>query len=240
MPTFLNRIRSASAMLVKGVALAWLPAHFALTALLVLPLNPIKAQYETFLHRDFGRFFSQNWSLFAPNPINVNSDLLARCMSESEFRAFDGKTHPTTGWANLTAPVLRHHQENRFSAYDRLSRPQSNFVRGFVSGSDSQYDALRMCQGGDENACRLYQRMADEQRRIYGPMLARVASAYCKETNPGSPPYAVALRMHQAFAQPWSKREEGSAASTVVMELGVYPYARDVVEPHIYRGDTQL
>lgn len=237
MSALLHRIRFVSATLVKGIALLWLPVHFAVTVLLVLPLNPIKAQYEVFLQREFGRFFSQNWSLFAPNPINVNNDLLARCMTESEFLAFDGKTHPTQGWSSLTAPVLERHQENRFSAYDRLSRPQTNFVRAFVSGSDGQYDALRLCQGGDEGACRLYERMAAEQRRIYGPMLARIASAYCKETQPSSAPHAVALRLRQAFAPPWSKRNEADAAAPVVMDLGVYPYSSDIVQPNIYRGD---
>jgi hypothetical protein len=129
-------------------------AHFALTALYVSPTNPLKLRYNIFLGQTTGRFFQQNWSLFAPSPVTSNQRMLVRCLSLKEATS---DSLPSDGWYDITTPLITRHQQNRFSAYDRLNRTQANALRDYYTGGAVLLPWFDACRKGSRDACTAYQ-----------------------------------------------------------------------------------
>lgn len=66
-----------------------LAVHLLMTALHVAPVNPVTVQHETLVRRWTEPLFTQNWKLFAPDPIAVDQGLLVKTRTddrrESEY-----------------------------------------------------------------------------------------------------------------------------------------------------------
>jgi hypothetical protein len=88
----------ASVVLV-GAALLF--GHFFILFLYNGPPNPVQKRNYEAIARYVEPYFSQDWRLFAPNPINFNSQILVRA------KIGDGATpERQTPWLNLTAPAI--------------------------------------------------------------------------------------------------------------------------------------
>jgi hypothetical protein len=206
----------------KAVTLVWLVCHFTLTFLYVMPLTPLKAQLLPLLDVTIGAYFQQNWSLFAPNPISSDEALLVRCLTAAEMSAKDAAGLPASGWHDVSTPLWQHFQRNRFSAYDRLGRPQSNAMRQYMTGGFDLEPWVESCRKGSEQSCAIVKaRLAEAQARS-GVMLSRIGSAYCRDTAVDDKHTHVALRMRRTDAAPWSERFTGKRQSRD-FELGIYP-----------------
>jgi Family of unknown function (DUF5819) len=220
---------------IRASVLAGFLGYFALTFFYCFPNNPIKLQLRSVLQRTIGTYFAQNWSLFAPNPIQANQSLLVRCMITAEFDAAKpAKTLPKDGWNDITTPLFREHQQNRFSVYDRISRTHTNFIKAYMHGGGSFQALFEECRRGDRNACKAGNlQLADARARSIRP-LVKVASSYCQEA--GEPESShVALRVREVPVAPWSRRDEGAPKGRD-FELGVYPIDRDVVTTGVFQA----
>ncbi len=114
--------------------------HFAATFLWNAPENPVKESVAAEVSGYMRPFFVQNWSLFAPNPINAEDELLVRA------QVADPQTGETevTEWRNATKlewSVVRHNP-----APSRASRLSSNLHRRIGSAwrdlTDEQQDIV--------------------------------------------------------------------------------------------------
>lgn len=127
----------------KGLAfflVGLIALHFTATFLWNAPTNPIRESVASEVSGYMRPFFVQNWSLFAPNPINAEDELLVRAQV----------TDPQTGEVEVTPwryPTrlewtLVHHSP----APSRASRLSSNLHRRLNSAwndlSDEQQDIL--------------------------------------------------------------------------------------------------
>lgn len=87
--------------------------HFALTALYVLPLNPVKAKEGQLINGYMQPLFTQNWQLFAPDPLSNNIYVFLQAQysngEESE-------------WYDLSSESYKSNQERRISPNNRLVR----------------------------------------------------------------------------------------------------------------------
>ena len=87
--------------------------HFTLTALYVLPLNPVQAKGVQFINGYMHPLFIQNWQLFAPNPLSDNFYVFLKAQysngEESE-------------WYDLSSQSYKTNQERRISPNNRLVR----------------------------------------------------------------------------------------------------------------------
>ncbi|HZP51586.1 DUF5819 family protein [Actinocrinis sp.] len=109
--------RSWSRALVGGTTLAVVlvvALHLAATFLYNAPANPVSQRYARSVNRWMQPLFTQNWQLFAPNPISENVEIDARASLDPDGRL--------TGWVNLSAqdeaavlgnPVPGHITENQ-------------------------------------------------------------------------------------------------------------------------------
>lgn len=234
-PRVVQRCLMAGRSVVKGLALVLLLVHFALTLVYVLPDNPVKAELLPLLNITIDVYAQQNWNLFAPNPISSDFVMLARCLDDAPPAAqmkeslADGKE-----WTDLSLPIWRAFQADRFSAYDRLIRPLTGTMRTYLNGGATLNRWRSACADkNDEDACKVYETGLQEAREAGGATLRRLGSGFCGAVSPAST--AVALRARVQQAVPWSRRlEPGVTGKSEDVPLGVFAIERGVAGSGIY------
>jgi hypothetical protein len=228
--------RNAAPMLARIGILVLFFAHFALTVCYVMPINPIRIKLNRVLGNTIGRFFRQNWSLFAPSPVQSNQRMLVRPLTAQEAAA---ATLPADGWYDVTTPVIARHQQNRFSAYDRLNRTQATALRDYFGGGIMLHPWMEACAHGDKKACQHYQDGLNAQRRFDSDLLRRTASAFCKDIQ--MPCAKVAVRIRESPAAPWSARHDNRPMPSQDFDVAVFDFDPEVVPAGIYatRGKVQ-
>lgn len=220
---------------VRGVTLGYLAAHFALTFLYVMPINPVSLELQGVLEGTIGRFFSQNWRLFAPNPLSSDQIVLARCLDDDEAKAALAGHLPTEGWFDLSTPVWERYHAHRFSAYDRVSRPATNAARQFISGGTHLAPWYESCQHGNQEACDVFNKQVELLRGPAALVLQRGGSSFCREAQAGRSTTHVAMRLRQDAATPWSKRNDASITpGRTDHELGIFPIVDWVEHSGLY------
>lgn len=192
--------------------------HFLLTIIYVFPMNPIKIRLQPLLDRTIGTVFSQNWSLFAPNPVGQDYILLIQPLKTEDKTQLIG-----TKWFNLSSPFWSRFHDNRFSAYDRLARSQSNALRNAISGDPRLINYLKACEKGDTLSCRIYKESLEYIRDGQIQKLARIGSAFCNDINSAGNRFKYfALRIRVVSFSSWSKRYE-SKKTVHDLDLGMFP-----------------
>lgn len=220
---------------VRGAALLWFLVHFTLTAVYVMPLTPAKMSLQRVLRATIGSFFSQNWSLFAPNPASDNDILLIRCVGAEEEAAITAGGLPPEGWDDISTPLWRRLQQNRFTAYDRMARPQAALIRQYLQGPEDLEAWRDSCRNGSEEACKYVEERFKTLREEVTKSLGKIGSAYCREAFPARTITKVAMRARIISAVPWSKRYTDKPGVSEV-DLGVVPLDHEVALTGIYRA----
>ncbi|SDW77482.1 hypothetical protein SAMN05444487_10665 [Marininema mesophilum] len=100
--------------------------HFAVTAFYLTPDNALKTKWWKPLNQYMEPLFSQNWKLFAPNPVSQNKDLWVKVRIVTP----EGKTKET-GWKNITRPLFKKKQAERLSSEGRVIRYLHAGMRSF-------------------------------------------------------------------------------------------------------------
>jgi hypothetical protein len=244
----MSHVRRIAKITTKTITLIGAAGFIVLTAFYCTPLNPLKMRLSDSVSRLFSGYFSQNWRLFAPEPLAANDDFHVRCISGPALSAagdVSSDNSPSTpsssladkgndgDWRDVTRPLWNAFHRHRLSSYDRLARPINTAIRRYVSGDEGVRPYIQDCQRGEKAACdRVDAAMsaAKNQTRVF---LARIASAYCADVNPSKSLSHVALRIVRRPANPWSKRFDGPAPS-IYEELGTFPFDTEVVAPGIY------
>lgn len=113
----LGRLKKPAQVLVKFGIIAILIVHYGILFLHQLNENPLQHEYKYKLHSYVDPFFSQAWTLFAPNPINTNMSLLMRFNYHME----DSTSHETE-WLDITEPLIKDRKENFWSPAQRISK----------------------------------------------------------------------------------------------------------------------
>lgn len=217
------------------LSVLWLLFHFGLTAAYVMPPNPMSTAWHPFLDTIIGKYFSQNWQLFSPEPLTENYALYVRPLTDPQVAASSKNGLPRDGWFDITSPLLVRYQQNRLSAYDRLARPHINGILNWLSGGVSLAPWQQSCEMGDSKACTFYNNQLKLTRAEEGKVLARAASVFCKDMAQSCRGAAyIALRAHEELPVPWSQRYTTSKLVTHDVDLGVFPIDTSVSSAGIY------
>lgn len=220
-----ERRRTAVAAGLKILSLTWLWAHFALTLVYVMPPNPLRLAWSGPVDTYIGGFFWQNWGLFAPNPEHTSRFLLLRPLHVSGQEI--PEVHAEEGWHDVTSLAVQAHQQNRFSAYERVSRAYTNPVRSLLGGS-SQLDPWReSCRRGNEQSCRVFEEQYTALGRRSYQLLRRWVSSVALTDMGWSQASHVAVRVRAVGSVPWSRRE-APQRDTTDMDLAVFVLDRGV------------
>ncbi|WP_214808607.1 MULTISPECIES: DUF5819 family protein [unclassified Exiguobacterium] len=94
--------------------------HCVITFAYNMPINPISHKSAKIINNYMEPLFSQNWHLFAPNPVSTNNCVIVK------GTYFDEKGNKKeTGWLNLTEKYINTYQVNRFDP----KRPHLSAIR---------------------------------------------------------------------------------------------------------------
>lgn len=223
-------------MSVRILTLLGLGLHFALTLVYVFPLNPMKMELGLLATRTIGTYFPQNWSLFAPTPVQSTQALLVRCLGPEEVPK-PGAPLPTEGWEDVSSAHFHQAQRHRFSAYERLVRPLQNSLRAYLNGGPDLQPFEASCAKGDKAACDVTQKALAPRRAAAAGMFRRIGSAFCREAFPHRAIAGVALRFRDRAALPWSERN-GGVPKVTDYALGVFPLDTTVALPGLYEAKS--
>ncbi|MFF9376989.1 DUF5819 family protein [Streptomyces griseoluteus] len=188
------------AVLFSGAAL--LGAYLVLAGMTQAPLNPVKLHYYDEINTVTEPYLSQNWMLFAPEPLTDDRGILARVKCES------GRV---TDFYDVTRTYVAQAQHDRFFP-SRLNR--------IVSGTLTQLDTP------DPFLDRLRKKEAEEKKRPVPLLpaektsrneaetfLARYSLSQLPDVCDG-PPAAVQVRAYVRELPSWSQRKDASAKGT--------------------------
>ena len=100
--------------------------HFSIVALTVCPDNPITHIHKIALHAYVDPFFTQNWSLFAPNPVSTNQTLQVRFVSYAKGDSVQ------TEWSDLKESLIKQRAKDFWSPLQRLEKYLGGVTQGIV------------------------------------------------------------------------------------------------------------
>ena len=119
-------------------------AHFTVTALYLTPLNPVKLRLYPYMQAWMSPLFTQNWHLFAPNPVASNYSLVTKCRSGAV----------ESDWINVSHAVLDSYYHNRLSTAKAIGGIQINAILSIVYGGlpTTDLDFASFCLSNPEHA----------------------------------------------------------------------------------------
>lgn len=217
----------------RVTTLLCLVLHFALTILYVGPVNPIKMKLQSVLDATIGTYFPQDWTFFAPEPVDTNFFILVQPLTSVQQSAAIKTGLLQNGWRNITAPGYARLHQNRFSAYDRLMRPQYNTATSLLNVQRNLVPWIEGCKSGDRSACKLVQENLKKSFPPTRQTLVNIASAYCNATQLSRDNTYVAIQIRQVSSVPWSQRFTGKPVVKDI-NVGIFPINRHVAPCRLY------
>lgn len=110
--------------------------HFGMTILYLTPENPLRTKHWNIIYAYMFPYFSQNWYLFAPNPVNQHQNLEIKV----KYKAKNGEILETK-WIDTTKPLLKKLYANRFSPNQRIFEYQSTAMHTYVYNQNRRKQA---------------------------------------------------------------------------------------------------
>lgn len=101
--------------------------HFAFTFIYLSPANSFRYKHWNQIESYMSPLFTQNWKLFAPNPVNRHENIQVRF----KYTNPQGKT-VHSDWKAITLPIVKALQKNHFSPNARISGFASSVSHDFV------------------------------------------------------------------------------------------------------------
>ncbi|GHG71887.1 DUF5819 family protein [Comamonas sp. JC664] len=205
-----------------GLALL-LAVHFGVTLAYLTPINPLKLRVFQPVKGYMEPFFSQRWTLFAPNVVAQSRALLVSCRTEDAHRVV--REHPVV---DITQPLRDLKRRHRLTPADRLDRAQITGVT-MLHAQDDEAARRLLKKPEDTPAYREAVAAVEQERKVrreHGTrLLARVASAACRGLHPNDKILEVGIRIATLKAPPFSRRmEPEEAGETTYSDLPWQPY----------------
>ncbi|MFF2363079.1 DUF5819 family protein [Streptomyces sp. NPDC058122] len=202
------------AVLISGAAL--LGAYLSVAALTQTPLNPVKLRYYDEMNAVTEPYLSQNWMLFAPDPLSDDRGIVARA------RCANGEA---THFYDVSRPYVTRVQHDRFFP-SRINR----LVSGTITQMDSPDPVLARLRNKEAEKKKRpvpllpYEKTSRDQAEIF---LARYSLSQLRNVCDGSPS-AVQVRMYVHELPSWSRRKDPSANGTISFDDLKWRNAEDV------------
>jgi hypothetical protein len=205
-------------LLVGGLAV-----HFGITLAYLTPVNPAKLRVSSLLDGYMEPFFSQRWTLFAPEVSARTKYLLVSCRAEDASGAL--REHP---FVNITQPLRELKQRHRLTPADRLDRAQLAGLK-MTQAQDDEVSRRLLEKPDDSEEYRQAVASVEQhrkQRRERGfRLLIRMASSACAGLHPREQVRDVRVRIATIQAPPFSRRMEPEASGeTSYADTPWFPY----------------
>ncbi|MFE9797491.1 DUF5819 family protein [Streptomyces goshikiensis] len=195
------RTTRRAALLIGG---ALLGVHMIIAALSQAPLSPAKLVYGDAVTEYLDPYFSQNWMLFAPQPMSDSRGIVARvtCRNGSVSEFYD-----------VSAAALEKVQGSRFFPSRDVRLVSSNIQN--LTSTEEVLRRVRQKQTNDKKPALPpipYEKATEAESVKY---LSRYAYDHMPSACEGQP-VKVQVRMYVHELPPWSKRRDPDAEGRVL------------------------
>ena len=228
--------RIAAIRSVQAVSATAAAIYAGLAIAYTMPMSPAKLELQRILEEQFSPIFFQNWSLFAPDPINQDDTLLIHCSSDPALaRTTDVKDEE---WDDVLSPLWDLARSHRLSPWERLSRPLAYPVRAFQGNASELVPWATACVTGEASACTTFENGARAIRDRASKRLVSIGTAYCRSAHAEVALSRVAIRVRQIRPPSWSKRWSGTAMMKDT-DVGVFPPSQDALPIAFFLGTKE-
>ncbi|MGW8956281.1 DUF5819 family protein [Paenibacillus sp. NPDC055715] len=177
--------------------------HFFFIFLHAGPLNPISVSLKSVTDNYVGRFFQQNWHLFAPQPMTQNLKLYVRV----KYKEQDNSKTVISNWYDVTEPMIRTNQATTFSPYNRMLRIGSGYIHQlYIGGKDDLTYKLMEKISEKEKVSKEINASLDKDSKHVEQIIYRYASAFAKRKFAKFELTKVQFMTSTSDAIPYSKR----------------------------------
>lgn len=216
----LSRLQSVTIHLVALLSIFAVAFHFSMTALSLIPLNPVKLRSLGLVQAHMIPFFAQNWRLFAPDPVNSHQVLMVNC-NDPQSTEFD------SAWLDITTPVVEIIQRNRWTPMSRVQHLHSTAIRMAIHQDPTlQEQRTKLMRQenltpSDEERFKLTEQ--EEKAREQGrDLVKRLAFDACDQVK-GERPSVVSTRLARLNFPTFPQRHlPDSAGEMSYLEIGTF------------------
>ncbi|WP_338532727.1 DUF5819 family protein [Paenibacillus peoriae] len=183
----------------------FLMVHFFFIFLHAGPLNPVSVSLKSVTDNYVGRFFQQNWHLFAPQPMTQNLKLYVRVKYKGE-----GSTKTViSNWYDVTEPMIRTNETTVFSPYNRMLRIGSGYIHQlYIGGKDDLTYKLMEKISKKDNVAKEINAFLEKDSDQVEQIIYRYASAFAKREFLKHEITDVQFMTSISDAIPYSKRDD--------------------------------
>ncbi|MGW7073660.1 DUF5819 family protein [Streptomyces sp. NPDC054855] len=183
---------------------ALLAVHFTASALSQAPLSPAKMRYYDTVSAYLEPYFTQNWMLFAPDPLTDDRGILARAACP------DGKVTPEY---DVTSAYIEKAQSSRFFP-SRMSRLVTSNIQQ-LSPRDEVLDRMRRSERNDKKPVTPLLPHEKKSRGEAVTFLSRYALDQMPAGVCSGKPEKIQIVMYLRKLPPWSQRNNIKAKDKV-------------------------
>lgn len=211
-------------------------SYWVLTLLWNTPTNPVKEKHEELLALTIGRYFPQNWRLFAPNPIKTNDKILLLPFEHKDLNRLIMKSDfNNEKWIDITTPLWKAFQKNRFSSYDRLSRVILGTSRGYLNGPIELVDLQSKKDIEQKNKDVKRAEILKNYRSAFEIVIRRIGSSAIKDFYPfdfNFCCFAVLMQIEEPIQ--WADRNLNKKRKSKSIFAGYYKIDYSVAKANLY------
>lgn len=198
-------------------------SHFSIVIADVIPYNPITNKHQQSIDQYMNPVFSQNWHLFAPEPVAHNDGIQVKV----EFA--DSRD---SGWVDITTPMIDEMHKNYFSPLNRMARISTGIVSELTSEEELVLNYRKKLEESDgkKNEVKELDKQQEKKFEQNEELLYRYGSAYVKYLYPEDKVKSIELRIIRQDNTPFSKRKDKKKNDwKVVLEFPKKELIHDIV-----------
>ncbi|MFF4603972.1 DUF5819 family protein [Streptomyces sp. NPDC001339] len=184
-------------MLLVGAAL--LGVYFFLAAFSQAPLSPAKIRYADKVNGLLSPYLTQDWMLFAPEPVADDRGILARASCANG---------ETTSFYDVTTPYIQRVQRDRFFP-SRISRIISSGLQA-LHNDDPVLNRVRQEEAKHKKPVLPPLPFEERSRKDTIRLLSRFSLSQMPDAC-GGKPEKIQVRLYVHEFRPWSKRNDPEA-----------------------------
>jgi hypothetical protein len=170
--------------------------HFFVASFSQAPLSPAKLRYYDAITNYLHPYFTQNWMLFAPDPLTDDRGILARA------RCANGSVTP---YYDVTTPTIKSTQESRFFP-PRTARLISSTLQQLTQ-SDPVLNRIRETEKDKKSPVLPLLPIERTSRDEAARFLARFSMTRMPQVCEGRPE-SIQVRVYYHEMPPWSQRHK--------------------------------
>jgi hypothetical protein len=173
--------------------------HFFLVSLTVMPMNPISNAMKNITSKYVDPLFTQNWHLFAPDPIENNTAI--------QMKIYNNKNNESE-WIDATTKMTKVMHNNYVSPYNRIARMPEAITSEMLKDDPDIIELKKRYKQKSPEKLKILNKIEQKKYNANLKILNRYSSAYIKAIEPDKYNEYVKIRILEKKSIPFSQRNK--------------------------------